>query len=225
MKSAQRESAVSRQYTRFDRLFSQLDRALRTSTGATGRPAVPVAGAENRSPEEHRTLRQAHAALTIQTGLQAGAGIPGESPSSARQSALRADFTESALRDVTLAMQQTGVRPSLLSPALYASALVTGVVTAITGDTATRALRADSRRRVRRALTPPEGYSDDRAEDNAASDLAVDAALASARESIEKQNLSGVRVPHSAYEPKPSAAVGKLFDVVEKTVSKVVDKV
>jgi len=217
-------SAVSRRYSKVDRLFIQFDRALRTSTGSTGRPAPSVGGVENPNSVDHRTLRQAHAALTIQTGLQAGVSVPGESPSSARQSALRASCTESALRDVTLTMQRMGVGPSILSPAFYAGALATGVASAITGNTATRALHADSRRRVRRALGRADGDTDTSG-DESLPDPEVGAALERAREAIEKQNLSGVTAAHSAYEPRPSVAVSKAFDAVENVVSRIVDKI
>lgn len=208
-----------RQYSRLDTLLRQLDRGLRISTGATGRPGTSAPPTSTVSDEA--SLRQSHAALTITSGLQSGSALPRQAPSSVRQSEHVARNTDQALREITGAMARANVRPSVLSPALYGAAAAVGALTPLTGESARRALHADNRRRVVQALSEaadPQGGDPAREAVTAHCKEAIDSASAAIR------NYNHPTAPHSAYEPRLSIPTKKLFDLVQSATSKLVEK-
>ncbi len=207
---------MTRRFTQSDTILREIDRALRISTGATGRPTGTASGGSDET-DASRALRESHAALTITAGLQAGTALTGQAPSAQRQSRQTMGNTDRALTLITNAMNQTDARPSLLAPALYLASVTTGAVTAMAGERETRALHADNRRRISRAL---DSTADRKSkippmqDDGSVSEQAI----AAAKVAIE--NRSHPDAPHSAYEPRMSSPVKKLFDIAETTISR-----
>jgi len=205
---------MTRRFSQVDQILGGLDRALRISTGANGRPERSAALRGDSG--DQAALRRAHASLVIASGIQTGLQIPGQSPSATRQALDQQKRHDNALRELTNVMQLTQTTPSVVSPLLFAAATATGLVTSFSGDSAVRALGADSRRRSVATLEQSAAHLRESTHDNAKG-------LSAARFALQKGLKKSAA--HSAYEPRMSTLKKKVFDYLQRSVDQITSKV
>jgi len=172
-----------RRYSPLDALIGAADKALRVTSGATGKPA----GVRQQVPSTQAELSAAHVTIAARSGVEEGLNAQSEAVDTA---------TPDAARTIGNIMQHAGARPSSLAGPAYAAGVVAGRLARLAGDEPAALLRADAENRARHAF-----------------DHAAEAVAAQSPDTAEQlrrgaDNLAGT----SRYSRRMPRPVRRLFD-------------